>query len=117
MYEYRATLSKIVDGDTYELEVDLGLHVLTRARVRLRGVDTPETYGVKRGTAEWKRGQAAKQFVTQWFAARGSELIIQTFRDETEKYGRWLVEITDPDSGERLTEQLLAAGHARQVDW
>jgi hypothetical protein len=53
----------------------------------------------------------------QWFAARGSELIIHTFRDETGKYGRWLVEIADPDSGERLTEQLLAAGHARQVDW
>jgi micrococcal nuclease len=117
MYEYRATLSKIVDGDTFDLEIDLGLRVLTRARVRLRGVDTPETYGVKQGTAEWRRGQAAKQFVMQWFAARGSELIIHTFRDETGKYGRWLVEIADPASGERLTEQLLAAGHAREVDW
>jgi micrococcal nuclease len=117
MYEYRGTLSRIVDGDTFELEIDLGLHVMTRARVRLRGVDTPETYGIKQGSAEWKRGQAAKQFVMQWFAAHGPELTIHTFRDETEKYGRWLVEIADPDSGERLTEQLLAAGHARQVDW
>lgn len=116
MYEYRATLSRIVDGDTFDLEIDLGLRVLTRARVRLRGVDTPETYGVKQESAEWQRGQAAKQFVTQWFAARGSELTIRTFRDEAGKYGRWLVEIEDPDSGERLTEQLLAAGHAQRVD-
>ena len=117
MYEYRATVARVVDGDTYELEVDLGLRVQTRTRVRLRGVDTPETYGVRRGSAEWTRGRAAKDFVVAWFAAHGPEFVIRTFRDRTGKFGRWLVEVEDLDRGVRLSEALLDAGHAVTVDW
>jgi len=69
MYEYRAKVVEIIDGDTYDLKIDLGLRVQTKIRVRLHGVDTPETYGVKAGSAEWKRGQAAKAFVRAWFEA------------------------------------------------
>ena len=117
MYEYRATLARVVDGDTYDLEVDLGLRVQTRTRVRLRGVDTPETYGVRRGSAEWTRGQAAKAFVLRWFEAHGPELIVRTFKDRTGKFGRWLVEIEDLGRTTRLSQALLDAGHAVAVDW
>ena len=117
MYEYRATLARIIDGDTYDLEIDLGLRVQTRARVRLRGVDTPETYGVRAGSVEWTRGQAAKEFVRAWFEAHGPELIVRTFKDRTGKFGRWLVEIEDRERTVRLSEDLLAAGHAVDVDW
>jgi len=75
VYEYRARLVRVVDGDTYDLTIDLGLRVQTKARVRLRGVDTPETYGVRRGSDEWTRGRAAKDFVLEWFAAHGPELV------------------------------------------
>lgn len=115
MYEYQATLVRIVDGDTFDLDIDLGLHIHTRTRVRLYGVDTPETYGVPQGCAEWKRGEAARQFVAEWFAAHSPTLRVRTFRDRTGKYGRWLVEIEDPASDERLTEQLLTAGHASRT--
>lgn len=117
MYEYQATLVRIIDGDTFELDIDLGLHVHTRASVRLNGVDTPETYGVRRDSKEWRRGQAAKTFADQWLASHGPRLRVRTFKDRTEKFGRWLVEIEDPESGEALGEQLVAAGHAKRVDW
>ena len=117
MYEYRATLARIIDGDTYDLEIDLGLRVQTRARVRLRGVDTPETYGVPAGSAEWTRGQAAKVFVRAWFERHGPALIVRTFKDRTGKFGRWIVELEDAGRSARLSEDLLAAGHAVSVDW
>lgn len=113
MYEYRATVARVIDGDTYELEIDLGLKVLTRARVRLRGVDTPETFGVPRGSGEWRRGAAAKAFVEAWFEAHGPELVVRTYKDRKGKYGRYLVEVEDATGRHQLGEALLAAGHAR----
>ena len=116
MYEYRATVERVVDGDTYDLDIDLGLRVHTLTRVRLYGVDTPETYGVKAGSAQWKRGQAAKAFVEAWLARHGPLFIVRTFRDRTGKFGRWLVELEDLERELRLSQQLLAAGHAVAVD-
>ena len=117
MYEYHATLTRVIDGDTFDLNIDLGLRVHTSARVRLQGIDTPETYGVPRDSAEWRRGQAAKTFASQWLTQHGPALRVRTFRDRTGKYGRWLVLIEDPNTGEQLGEQLLAAGLAQRVDW
>ena len=110
-------MTKIVDGDTYDLVIDLGLRVQARARVRLRGVETPETYGVVSGSEEWTRGQAAVAFVRAWFERHGPDLIVQTFIDRTGKFGRWIVEIEDLDRSARLSRDLLAAGHAVTVDW
>ena len=117
MYEYRATLARVIDGDTYDLQIDLGLRVHTLARVRLRGVDTPETYGVRRGSEEWQRGKAATAFVQAWFERHGPELLVRTFKDRRGKFGRWLVEVEDIDRSVRLSEDLLAAGYARDTDW
>lgn len=112
MYEYRATLVEVIDGDTYDLDIDLGLRVHTVARVRLHGVDTPETYGVTAGSAEHRKGKAAEAFVRAWFEVHGPELLVRTFKDRTGKFGRWLVEIEDREQGARLSEALLEAGHA-----
>jgi micrococcal nuclease len=117
MYEYQATLTRVIDGDTFDLDIDLGLRVHASARVRLHGIDTPETYGVSRDSEEYRRGHAAKTFATAWLAQHGPALRVRTFRDRTGKYGRWLVEIEDPSTGEQLGEGLLAAGHAERVDW
>ena len=44
MYEYRCIIKRVVDGDTVDVDIDLGFHVvLKNQRVRLRGIDTPET--------------------------------------------------------------------------
>lgn len=117
MYEYSANLKNVVDGDTYDLHIDLGLRIYSKARVRLLGVDTPEIFSVKRDTPEWKRGHAAKTYVEEWFAAHGPTFRIRTHKDETGKYGRWLVEVSDLESGEDLAEKLVAAGHAERVEY
>ncbi|PRQ06394.1 hypothetical protein [Enhygromyxa salina] len=42
---------------------------------------------------------------------------MRTYRDRTGKYGRWLVEIEDPNTGEQLGDHLVEAGYAKRVDW
>jgi micrococcal nuclease len=91
MYEYRAELVRVIDGDTVDLEVDLGFHLRQTIRVRLKDVDTPEIHGVKHNSDEYAAGLKAKQFVENWFKG-ASDLCVQT--SKTGKYGRWLGVIT-----------------------
>ena len=51
-YQYKAEVVRVVDGDTVDVLIDLGLNVFTKERIRLFGINTPETYGVKKGSAE-----------------------------------------------------------------
>lgn len=106
MYTYRATIVRVIDGDTVDLDIDLGFHVHVRERVRLRGVNAPELRGESR-----EAGQASRDFVFWWFATRKS-IMIQTYPDEREKYGRWLADIYDEQTHESLAAALVAAGHA-----
>lgn len=85
MFEYRAKLIKVVDGDTIDVEIDLGMEISHKARIRLYGINAPEMR-----TAE---GKIAKQFVIDWFAQRVAPdeyFVLETYKDKTEKYGRYL---------------------------
>ena len=82
MYEYSAKLVRVVDGDTVDLEVDLGFSITVRDRFRLDGIDTPE-----RGQ---KGFQKAKTFLTRLL--KDKELVVRTAKAK-EKYGRYLAEI------------------------
>ena len=63
MYEYRCKIVKIIDGDTVDVDIDLGFGVwLHKERIRLYGIDTPESR--TRDLEEKKYGLAAKQFLT-----------------------------------------------------
>jgi len=104
LYEYRAELKRVVDGDTYDFTVDLGFRVSKDIRIRMLGVDTAETYGVKKESDEYKRGMEHKQWVEQWFD-EADELFIETEKDEKGKYGRWLARVYD-ESGESLNAAL-----------
>jgi micrococcal nuclease len=108
MYEYRARVTKVVDGDTMHLSIDLGLDVAIATTVRLSGVDTPEM-----NTPE---GRAAKIYTQDWVAALGGTVIVCTIKDKREKYGRYLAELLAPD-GTSLNQDLLASGHARVAPW
>ncbi len=133
MYEYRAKVARVIDGDTLDLIVDLGFKVDVRVRVRLYGIDTPETFGVKKGSAEHAAGKAAAHFVHDWLLGRDVDgrahaLVIKSHDGKSigvGKYGRWIVDIhrwlnnlgkptRDPVS---LSAALLAADHARAVDY
>ena len=60
--EYECVVVKIVDGDTMDVEINLGFGITTKQRVRLLGVDTPETYRPS-CDAERIHGERAKKFV------------------------------------------------------
>ena len=90
MYQYQAQIQKVVDGDTYEIDIDLGLKVWARKeKVRLYGVDTPEVYGVKKDSEEYKLGKQASDFAKS-IIKKGDWSIVETMKDAKGKYGRYL---------------------------
>ena len=101
--EYSCVVRKVVDGDTLDVEIDLGFHILTNQRIRLLGVDTPETY---RPSCEAERvhGLRAKQFVIDQCLEKKCKLV--TDRDRKGKYGRYLGVIYPPESTISLNDLL-----------
>jgi len=104
MYEYKATLLRVIDGDTIHLDVDLGIDIHVHLTIRLAGIDAPEM-----GTPA---GQAAKD----WLINRlGSKTVyVDTVKDRKEKYGRYLGWIsTDADPrAPYVNQEMVVAGHA-----
>jgi len=102
MFIYQATVEKVVDGDTLDLQVDLGFGVLTRQRVRLLGINAPE-----HNTPEGKKAVA---FVQKWVKEHGPTFAVRTMKDKKEKYGRYLATILSDT--EELGQALVDAGLA-----
>ena len=89
MYEYKAIVDRVVDGDTVDFIVDLGFSVQMKIRGRLAGVDTPE-----RGHQDFKLAtNKCRELLDKSVASFPYEgkVIIKT--NKTGKYGRWIVEI------------------------
>ena len=91
MYEYNCKIVRVVDGDTVDVDIDLGFAVwLNKQRIRLFGVDTPESR--TRDTEEKKFGILAKNFVKGRLPV-GSMQILRTRMDDSRgKFGRILGE-------------------------
>ena len=88
MYEYRCNIVKIIDGDTVDVDIDLGFGVwMTNERVRLYGIDTPESR--TRDLEEKKYGLLAKSFVLKYLP-EGSCQTLVTVKDKAGKFGRVL---------------------------
>ena len=108
MYEYRCKILRIVDGDTVDVDIDLGFGVwMHKERVRLLGIDTPESR--TRDLVEKQFGLASKQFVKDLMPI-GSQQIIKTEKDKTGKFGRILGDFLI--DGKRLTDLMIEANHA-----
>ena len=104
-YRYRAALLRVIDGDTLELDVDLGFSCHYRATVRLRGLNCPEI-----GT---EAGQAAYRWLMEW-VGRG-QMVVETVKPD--KYGgRWDAEVYREADGAHLNEALVTAGVAKPWD-
>ena len=96
MFEYSCTIVKVVDGDTVDVDIDLGFGVwLKKQRIRLYGIDTPESR--TRDLEEKKYGLAAKAFVLACLPI-GSTQTLTTVQDKTGKYGRILGKFKAYDS-------------------
>ena len=91
MYEYRATLLKIVDGDTVDVDIDLGFDIVLRdQRIRLYGIDTPESR--TRDLEEKKCGKLAAKYIEDHIKV-SSTFNLRTRLDGKGKYGRILGEL------------------------
>ncbi len=88
MHEYRCEIVRVVDGDTVDVDIDLGFGVwMRKERVRIHGIDTPESRTSDK--AEKVYGLAAKEFVKSYLKA-GSAQTLVTEKDKTGKFGRIL---------------------------
>ena len=104
-YIYRATVTRVVDGDTVDVLIDLGLHVHVKTRLRLYGINAPEPRGV---TAE--AGKASTAHMVSLIAEHGRTLVVKTHRDKRGKYGRCLAELLAGDVN--LNDCMVRDGHA-----
>ena len=117
MYEYRATIIKIIDGDTVDVDIDLGFNVVLKdERVRIAGIDTPESR--TRDLEEKKFGLLAKARVKELL---GKTCVLKTQinksgEDMKGKFGRILGDFnvydSNTDSWKLLTNILISEGHA-----
>jgi len=108
---YNAEVKKVVDGDTFDIVIDLGFDTLRKGRVRLYGVNTPESR--TKDLAEKQKGLAAKEFTDQWLTRAKHKVKIETILDKNEKYGRVLAKVWD-EAGNCLNNDIIAAGLARE---
>ncbi len=84
MYEYRAKVTKVHDGDTVTVSIDLGLDViLVDKSLRLNGINAPEM--------NTPQGKVAQKFLENILL--GKDVLVKTYKDKTEKYGRYLADV------------------------
>ena len=112
MYEYRCKVDRIIDGDTVDVDIDLGFGVwLHKERIRLYGIDTPESR--TRDLEEKKYGLAAKKFLTGMLDDPAG-IILKTHKDATGKFGRILRELwrTTNYADQSINDYMVEKHHA-----
>ena len=111
MYTYRVRkVHKVVDGDTIDVDIDLGFNVSYYQRVRLAGIDTPES----RTTDKYEKelGLEVKKKLGEYLA-NATDIVIRTEKpDSTEKYGRILGWLYLDGAEKSVNEALIAGGYA-----
>ena len=91
MYEYRAFVRKVYDGDTVTVDIDLGFDVVLKGqKIRLLKINAPEVRGKERPEGLKSRDALRKKIGNKWIK-------IKTQKDKKGKYGRWLGELCLPD--------------------
>lgn len=111
MFSYQATITNIVDGDTFDANVDLGFHIFVSLRFRLLGIDTAETWR-PRNAAEKAHGEAATARVEDLMLFQA----VTIYTHKAGKYGRWLADVILAD-GNNLTEILLSEGFQKKLSY
>jgi micrococcal nuclease len=94
MYEYNCEILRVVDGDTVDVSIDLGFDISYKSRVRLYGIDTPESR--TRDKDEKARGLMSKEYLIDELSK--GQVVIKTHKDKKGKFGRVLGEMYVGDS-------------------
>lgn len=111
MYEYNIKkVTKVVDGDTIDVDIDLGFNISYSQRVRLAGIDTPESR--TKDAREKALGLEVKNKVKSAIESAKTVIIKTELPDSTEKYGRILGWLYLDGAAKSLNEQLIDEGYA-----
>ena len=114
MYTYKAKLDRVVDGDTIDVNIDLGFDISVHKRVRLAGINAPESR--TRDLEEKKKGLASKARLIELLDK--GDLVVES--KELGKYGRVIGDLTiypdDLGLPININETLIEEGHAVEYD-
>ena len=112
MYEYKCKVKRVVDGDTMDVILDLGFDVLHSVRVRLSGIDTPESR--TRDLDEKARGKLSKAYLKE--SIKGKKIVLRTkLKDSRGKFGRVIAEVWaefEEGSMRNVNELMIKECHA-----
>jgi len=114
MYEYRCKVTRVIDGDTVDVDIDLGFDIILRdERVRIMGIDTPESR--TRDKVEKKFGLASKARLKELIGGKSGPILKTQINKKGEdmrgKFGRILGDFVT-DDGRMVTDILVEEGHA-----
>jgi micrococcal nuclease len=105
-YKYKAFVTGVYDGDTITVDIDLGMNMWKKnVKLRLARIDTPEMRGVEKIAGKQVRDYVRVLILDQ-------EVVIETIKDKTGKYGRYLVEVIVGNMN--LNDHLLEIGMATE---
>jgi micrococcal nuclease len=111
MYEYYVRkVENVVDGDTIDVLIDLGFDILFQSRVRLAGIDTPESR--TRDLAEKALGLESKEYLKKQLKDAKSVVIKTEKMNSTEKFGRILGWIYIDGNTESINDKMINDGYA-----
>lgn len=112
MYQYKADIIRVVDGDTVIADVELGFRVIVKQIFRLYGINTPEVVGIEKAS-----GLASKAHLSELLTQFGFQgWTAETYKNPTDKYGRYLVTfmkyIPGLDENLNINEKMVTDGFA-----
>ena len=108
-YIYKIRVTRVVDGDTIDADIDLGFNMTLSKRIRLHGINTPETR--TRDKQEKKRGLAAKERLQQIIDAQQGVLFLKSM--DQGKFGRCIGVLFEQDFDDQsINDMLVEEGHA-----
>lgn len=111
MYEYKATVTSVYDGDTITVDIDLGFNCHMKGmKIRLMKIDAPEVRGDSRieglRTRDWLRTRIL-----------GREVRLSTYKDKKGKYGRWLALVFLAGESWSVNNEMVSLGLAVEKDY
>jgi len=114
-YIYRIKqITRVIDGDTIDADIDLGFDISLTKRIRLAGVDTPESRTTDAN--EKKYGLQSKEWLKHKVESAENILIKTELPDSTEKYGRIIGHLFINDQENSLNDQMIVEGYAWTYD-
>ena len=113
MYLYNCKIIKVIDGDTVDIEIDCGFNISVKERIRLEGINAPETR--TKDKKEKSKGFEAKAYLIHLLSsASDSPITIRTAKDKG-KFGRWIGKLYRDDKC--INYLMVETGHAEYREY